>query len=282
MMDMFLELAPTGILQGLVLGIIALGILIPFRLMNLPDLTGEGAYSLGAIFSCVLLIFGFPPLVSILFGCVAGGLLGVATAILYLRFKVGTLLGGIILSTMVYSINLRLMGKPNMAIFEYKSLFSKNLVLDIAIVALCLISTAAVLLLFLKTEKGLRFRTIGLNSLFGERQSINLNSYTMLGFFISNALCAFSGSLMVQIQGYGDINMGIGIVIHALAALMIGEVILGTQSLQRQLAAPILGALIYQQIQGFALTLGLAPSDLKFLTGSMILSVIVFSGKKNA
>jgi putative ABC transport system permease protein len=169
------------------------------------------------------------------------------------------------------------MGKPNVALFGYNGLFSmieENTSLKIMCIVAIIIFIAIPLLLFLKTQKGLRFRAVGLNPNFAQRQSINLTSYTFLGLFMGNALCGLAGSIMVQIQGYADIGMGIGIVIHALAALMIGESIVGTQTLTRQTIAPIIGALIYQQIQGLSLTLGLAPSDLKFLTGAIILCVI--------
>lgn len=278
MIDVFVDLFPNGLLQGLILAIMALGVFIPFRLLNFPDLTGEGSYPFGGICCTCFILSGFDPFVSTLIGSIAAGSIGIATALIYLRFKINTLLAGIILSTMFYSINLRLMGKPNISLFDQNIIFSfayDDLFMKIILIILFLVLISIPLLLFLSTEKGLRFRAVGLNSIFAERQGVNLTTYTILGLFVGNALCGLAGSVMVQIQGYTDIGMGIGMVIHALAALMIGENILGNRTLSRQILAPILGALIYQQIQGFALTLGLAPSDLKFLTGSIILVVII-------
>ncbi len=127
---------------------------------------------------------------------------------------------------------------------------------------------------FLQTEKGLRLRAVGLNPDFSKRQNISVSLYTILGLFIANSYTGLAGSLIVQLQSYMDIGMGVGIVIHALAALMIGEAIIGSNSLNKQLLAPLVGALTYQQMQGIALNVGLAPSDLKFVTGSIVLAVI--------
>ena len=130
------------------------------------------------------------------------------------------------------------------------------------------------LALFLRTEIGLRLRAVGLNPAFARRQNISVARYTVLGLFIAGCFTGVAGGLIVQLQYYMDVGMGIGIVIHGLAALMIGEAIIGNNTINRQLIAPLIGALVYQQIQGFVLFIGLAPSDLKFFTGSFILLVI--------
>jgi putative tryptophan/tyrosine transport system permease protein len=126
----------------------------------------------------------------------------------------------------------------------------------------------------LKTDFGLRFRTVGVNPNFSLNRLINVNYYTSLGLFVSGALFGFSGGLIVHMQKYMDVGMGIGLVIHGLASLMIGESIVGTNTITKQLIAPIIGALLYQQIQGIILSCGLAPSDLKFFTGGIVLLVL--------
>ena len=275
-----LELIETGILQGLILAVVALGVMIPFRLVNFPDLTAEGSYPLGAAACASLLISGVPSVLATGLASVAAGLLGVGTALVHLRFRINTLLAGIILSTMIYSVNLRLMNGPNIALFEYHTLFAA---LDgdfpkISAVILIILALVVPLFLFLITEKGLCFRAVGMNPSFCRRQGISIAGYTLFGLFLGNGMTGLAGGLMVQLQSYVDIGMGIGIVIHALAALMIGESIIGNASLKRQILAPLLGALIYQQIQGGALALGLPPSDLKFLTGAIVLSIIAIRG----
>lgn len=274
------ELILTGILQGLVLAFVAYGVMIPFRLLNFPDLTAEGSYPLGGAISASLIVLGTHPIIAILAGAIGGGLAGISTAYLHLRFKVNTLLAGIIISTMLYSVNLRLMGKPNIALFNQNILFTSDNTLIRILILICMLAIFIVpLLLFLRTNFGLRLRAVGFNPEFAKRHGISITRWTLFGLFLGNAYIGLAGSLMVQTQSYADIGMGVGIVIHALAALMIGECITGTSSLHKQLLAPLVGALIYQQIQGLALSLGLAPSDLKLLTGGIVLAVIALKGK---
>jgi putative tryptophan/tyrosine transport system permease protein len=275
---MTIELLYTGALQSLILVIIAFGIMIPFRFLNFPDLTAEGAYPLGGAVCASLLVAGIPQILAIIAGVIAGGLMAICTAQIALRLKVNSLLAGIILSTMIYSVNLRIMGKPNIALFEIVGISFDVLPL-MMIVGLCVIPFA----LFLHTDFGLQFRTIGSNPKFAINHGISVSKYTSIGLFIAGSMFGLAGSLIAQIQQFMDVGMGVGIVIHGLASLMIGESIIGNSTISRQLAAPIIGALIYQQIQGLALSFGLAPSDLKFFTGSIVLLVLgLQKGGKNA
>jgi putative tryptophan/tyrosine transport system permease protein len=266
---MAFELLYTGILHGLILSIIAFGIMISFRLLNFPDLTAEGAYPLGGAVCASLLVGGVSQIFAIIAGVASGGVMALCTAQIALRLKVNSLLAGIILSTMVYSINLRIMGKPNIALFNVLGV-SFNLIELIVIVSFVTIPFA----LFLYTDYGLRLRTICSSPKFATNNGISINRYTSLGLFISGSMFGLAGSLVVQMQQFMDVGMGVGIVIHGLASLMIGEAVIGNNTIKRQLASPIIGALIYQQIQGLALSFGLAPSDLKFFTGSIVLIVL--------
>lgn len=272
---MTIELFQTGLLHGLILAIIAFGIMIPFRLLNFSDLTAEGAYPLGGAVCSAILTYGIHPILATLGAMLSAGIMGLCTSQITLRLKVNSLLSGIILSTMVYSINLRIMGKPNISLFNNAA---SNLgILDIImILAICIIP----LLLFLYTDFGLRFRATGINPNFAKRNDISINKHTNLGLFIAGSMFGLAGSLIVQIQQYMDIGMGVGIIIHALASLMIGEAIVGNNTIPKQLIAPIIGAILYQQIQGIALASGLAPSDLKFFTGSIIL-IVIFIQRSN-
>lgn len=265
----------TGLLQGLVLALVAYAIMIPFRLLNFPDLTAEGAYPLGGTVCASLLLLQTPPLLAVLIAGLITGLMGIATGLIHLKLKVNTLLSGIILSTMMYSVNLRLMGKPNLSLFHTQSLFSEqDLGLNIFILFSLITALILPLSLFLKTEIGLRLRAVGFNQAFARRQGISIETYTLVGLFIASCFTGITGGLIVQLQYYVDIGMGIGIVIHGLAALMIGEAIIGNEQLHKQLLAPLVGSIIYQQIQGMVLLIGLPPSDLKFFTGALVLFVI--------
>ncbi len=271
---MTMDLILSGLVQGLILSIIAYGIMIPFRFLNFPDLTAEGAYPLSGAICASCLSSGMHPLMAILSGISGAALMAIATGLIHLRFQINTLLAGIILSTMAYSVNLRIMGKPNIPLFDHVFLSGMDIISNITVLFAVLILCVLPFALFLCTDFGLRFRAVGLNPEFARQQKISVKRYTILGLFLAGGLFGLAGSLMVQMQGYMDVGMGVGIVIHGLASLMIGEAITGNNTLTRQLVAPLAGALLYQQIQGLALSFGLAPSDLKFFTGSIVLLVI--------
>ncbi|MDF1758010.1 MAG: hypothetical protein P1U74_06895 [Legionellaceae bacterium] len=273
----------TGIQQGLILALVAYAIMIPFRLLNLPDLTAEGAYPLGGAICSSLILLHVHPILSVLIASFASGIMGVATGLIHIRLKVNTLLAGIILSTMIYSVNLRLMGKPNHSLFNSLSLFTQtSLIANITILLIILVILIVPLATFLRTDIGLNLRAVGLNKEFSNRQGISVAKYTVLGLFLASFFSGVSGGLIVQLQYYMDVGMGVGIVIHGLAALMIGEAIVGNNTLNKQLLSPFIGALVYQQIQGVVIAIGLAPSDLKFFTGALVLLVLATKrGVKN-
>lgn len=236
------ELAAVGLLQGLVLAVVACGVMITFKLLSLPDLTAEGSYPLGAIICAVLLSAGFNPLGATVAGAIGAGILGVCTALIYLRLGIDTLLGGIVLSSMVYSVNLHLMGRPNIPLFDTITVFIGSGIAGKIFLILGVVTALALLIFFfLSSELGLCFRAVGLNRSFAARQGINTERYIVAGFFCSNLLCGLGGAIMVQLQRYADIGMGVGMVIHALAALLVGESILRLRNtIVIQLAAPIM------------------------------------------
>jgi putative ABC transport system permease protein len=205
---------------------------------------------------------------------ICAGIMGICTALINLKFRVNSMLAGIILSTMAYSVNLRIMGKPNIALFDCGELFDANIANNMLIITILLASCVIPFAIFLRTDFGLRLRAVGLNQNFAKQHGISIEKYTIFGLFVAGAMFGLAGSLIVQLQNYMDVGIGVGILIHGLASLMIGEAIIGNVTLSRQLLAPLLGALVYQQVQGVALSLGLAPSDLKFFTGSIVLFVI--------
>ncbi len=274
MLATFINLIPVGFTQSLIITFVALGVMIPLRLLNFPDLTSEGTFPLGGCLCALLLVHGVNPWLALIISAIVGGILGIGTAALHLKLRVNTLLAGIILSTILYSVNLRLMGKPNTALFDQASIFSPFSAIPAGNTLLLLLMNVVIIgaiYYFLVTEKGLRFRAVGLNSAVAAHQGAHLTLYTLAGLWLGNALNSLSGALLVQIQGYADIGMGVGIVIHALAALMIGETLIGSQRLYQQLLAPFVGAVVYQQIQGLVMAIGLQPSDFKMVTGLVVI-----------
>ncbi|MDR1560824.1 MAG: hypothetical protein LBS23_00510 [Holosporaceae bacterium] len=272
---MSIDLIVNGLQQGFILAIIAYGIMIPFRFLDFADLTADGAYPLGGAVCAVCMLTGMHHItvVAIPASMVGAGIMGICTALIHLKLRVNSMLAGIILSTMAYSVNLRVMGKPNIALFDCGGLFQEsighNILIIAAILAVCVIPFAV----FLRTDFGLRFRAVGMNPNLAKQQKISIEKYTIFGLFVSGTMFGLAGSLIVQLQNYMDVGIGVGILIHGLASLMIGEVMVGNATLSQQLVAPLLGALVYQQAQGIALSFGLAPSDLKFFTGSVVLLV---------
>jgi putative tryptophan/tyrosine transport system permease protein len=279
---MSIDLVLTGLVQGLLLAFIAYGVMIPFRILHFSDLVGEGAYPLGGALCAWGMINGASPVIALILAMVGSGSMGLITGFLYTRFHMNGLLSGIILSAMAYSANLRLLGGPNVPLFDCPTLFntkvglSSSTIKGLGILGILLALLLIVFGFFLKTEYGLRLRAVGFNPEFSRRQSVRVPKYRMGGLFVASCFTGLGGGLVVQFQNYMDVGMGIGIVIHGLAALMMGEMFLGSKSIYHILLAPLAGALVYQQTQGMVLSLGLAPSDLKFFTGLMVLGMMAF------
>lgn len=278
-MNAFIELLPSIVNQGLILSLPALGIMIPFRLLNLADITCEGSYALGGCLAAIIISNTQSVALAILFAILGAGLSGIVTALLYYFLRIHSLLSGVIVITMIYSINLHILGTSNIALFNIPTLFSHTLFSNAALstfVPLALIIMMLLLLFFrfITSHYGLRLRAVGANPKTASLFAINPLPYVLLGFFIANAINGLAGALMVQYQSYADVGMGFGILIHALAALMLGEVVVGRHSLSRQLLSPIVGGILYQAIISCVLIAGISPSDLKFITGIMIIGIL--------
>lgn len=277
----YVALIPVTLAQSLILSFVVLAVMIPFRILNFPDLTSEGAYPLGGCVCGVALVAGVPAFPALLLAAAAGFLAGCSTAFIHLKFRIHSLLAGILITTMLYSINLRIMGKSNLPVFNEGKVYDligglglSGSVTKIVIAGgLAIIAYAALNLWFL-TERGTAMRAVGANSDMAEAQGINVWRATVGGIGLSGAFSSFSGGLMVQSQGFADVNMGLGILINALAALMIGEAIVGKKTVARQMLAPFAGAVIYYQLISVCLAAGLPPGDLKIATGVFVLVML--------
>lgn len=181
MLATFINLIPVGFTQSLIITFVALGVMIPLRLLNFPDLTSEGTFPLGGCLCALLLVHGVNPWLALIISAIVGGILGIGTAALHLKLRVNTLLAGIILSTILYSVNLRLMGKPNTALFDQASIFSPFSAIPAGNTLLLLLMNVVIIgaiYYFLVTEKGLRFRAVGLNSAVAAHQGASNPVYT--------------------------------------------------------------------------------------------------------
>ncbi len=279
--DSFLNLIPVTLATGLVYGYIALGIMLPFRLLSFPDLTSEGAFPLGGCMCAVLLLAGIDPFLATAAAIAAGAAAGAATAFIHLRFRINTLLAGILVMTALYSINLRILGKANAALFSADNIFAlidpRILNSDfgkIVFFGAAVAATVAALWWFLQTEAGTTLRAVGANAALAPALGISVWTWTVAGLALANGLTALAGALLVQQQGFADIGMGFGILINGLAALVIGETMIGRRTVAQVLAAPLIGSIVYYQIVSLGLAIGLHPSDLKLATAGFVLAAL--------
>lgn len=269
------ELFIISLQQGLILSFVAFSIMISFRILNYSDLSAEGLFPFSAVLLTASLISGLNIYIALIIAIFLSGFVSIIICLISHKMKLNFILSCIMVSTMIYSVNLRLLAKPNISLFEYNFLFNRTVIYNIILLSIISAVTKTIFYLFLKTQIGLKLRSVGLNQKFAESNGISVLKYSMLGLFIAGCFSSLGGVFMAQTQLYTDVNMGVGIVIHGLAALMLGEVILGNNTnLKKQLIAPLFGAILYQQIQGFVISMGLAPTDIKFFTGTVLICII--------
>ncbi len=273
-----LRTIPVSLELGLAYALVALGIVISFRILAFPDLTVDGSFALGGAVAARLIIEGAPPLLSISVATACGFIAGCCTGLLNTRLKINSLLAGILMMTMLYSINLRIMGRSNIQLLTVDTILTplENLNIDrfIPIIIFFLVVTIVVkvlLDLFLHTQIGFAMRATGDNEQMIRTLGVNTDNMTVLGLGISNAMVALSGALVSQDQGFADVGMGIGMIVSGLAAIIIGETLVKTHSIARMTLAAVVGSIIYKLIISIGLRLGLAPTDLKMATGVMVI-----------
>lgn len=291
--------------SGLIYAIMALGVYLSFRILDFPDLTVDGSFVTGAAVSAIMIVNGVNPIVATIAALLAGFIAGSLTGILHTKGKINPLLAGILMMIALYSINLRIMGKSNLPLLQESTVvklisdFWKWLGIDdfitnsLAVIgvtgfipktwsilifgAIVAIAIKLVIDRFLKTEIGLSLRATGDNKNMIRSFSANTDQLTILGLGLSNALVAFSGSLIAQYNGFSDIGMGIGMIIIGLASVIIGEAIFGTKTIARTTLAVIGGAIIYRIVVALALRIDfLEAGDVKLITASIVVFALVF------
>ena len=274
----FLRTIPISLEQGLAYGLVALWIVITFRILSFPDLTVDGSFPLGAAVVARLIVEGVPPVYGIFLAIVAGFLAGYCTGVLYTKLKINSLLAGILMMTVLYSFNLRIMGKSNIQLLTVDTFLTplENLPVNrfIPIIAFFLVVSFGVKILtdlFMHTQLGFAMRATGDNEQMIRALGVNTDNTTILGLGISNAFVALSGALVAEDQGFSDVGMGIGMIVAGLASIIIGEALLGKHTVQRMTLAALIGSFLYKEIISIGLRLGLAPTDLKLATGIMVI-----------
>ena len=270
---------PGGIAQGLIWGLMALGVYITFRLLDVADLTVDGSFTTGGAVTVMLILGGKPAWVALLVAVLVGMLAGLVTGLLHTKLGIPVILAGILTQFSLYSINLRIMGmaaNKAVSVDKYHLLLSSrhipNAILTGALIALVLVS---VFYWYFGTEQGSALRATGNNQAMSSALGINVNSMKVLGLAISNGIVALSGGLMSQFQGFADINMGRGAIVIGLAAVIIGEVIgralLGKHlNFYGTLSFTVLGGVLYYLVVVIVLWLKLNSNDLKLFTAIIV------------
>lgn len=267
--------------QSLILSIMALGIYITYKILDFPDLSVDGSFTLGASVVAVSLSNGINPLFATFLTIFVGLISGFITGVLHIKLKISNLLSGILVMGMLYSINLRIMGKSNIPLFSYNHLF--NTKISPIILALILVIACKICLdLFLKTNLGYSLKGVGDNPQMIKSLGINIGNISILGLMISNALVSLSGGLMAQFQGFADINMGIGTLVLGIASIIIGLSIFSKLTKLKPTTLIILGSGIYQFTIYLAINFGLSPNDLKLTTGLVIILFLSLANFKNS
>ena len=271
---------------GLIYGLVAMGVYLTFRILDFPDLTVDGSFTLGAAVTATLIVTGFNPYLSTLLGTLAAASAGLVTAWLNLRFNILHLLASILTMTALYTINLRVMGKPNVALImeptvltPFESLGIPAMYMKVIFVGFCAIIAGLLVAWFLYTQYGLAMRAVGSNKRMAQANGIVVNEKVYVGLALSNGLVGLAGALFAQTNGFADSTMGIGTIVVGLVAVIIGESLFGSRSLLIIVMSCILGSILYRLAVSMALNsdfLGFQASDLNLITAVLVTLSLIF------
>lgn len=273
---------------GLVFALVALGVLLSFRILDFPDLTADGSFPLGAFACAVCMTAGVNPMIAIAVGFAAGALAGLLTAILHVKLGILQLLSGIIVMTALYSVNLRVGGAPNISLLRTNTIFDMfTPILGSGIWQNSLILLVFTLLVkfgldwFFSTEMGLAMRATGANPRMSRAQGISTNVMIMLGMALSNGLIALAGALFAQLVGGADVSAGLGTIVFGLAAVILGEALLPSKKIWLITLSVIVGSIVYRLFIMVAMgsetlsSWGLKTQDLNLITSVLVVLVML-------
>ena len=273
----------TALQLSICLGPMALGIYITMKIFNIPDITTDGSYTLGAVVTAVLLTNHWSPLAALPVCMLAGALAGVCTGLIHTKLWIDALLAGILVMTGLYSVNLTILGRSNVPLINIHTLFNRlsffktDLYNELFVAALIIIVLVFLLRYLLLTDFGIAMRATGNNPVMTKSMGINNDVIKIIGLAIANALTALSGFLIAQYQHFADINMGIGIVITGLGAVLIADALIIWMNITRiglQLLLVLAGSLIFQLVLAFTLAMGIDPNFLKLVTAVFVLLIV--------
>jgi len=285
---------------GLILSFLGFGVYLSFKVINFPDLTADGSFTLGAAVTALFLVSGYSPVTACVAGMGSGLLAGLATGLLHVRAKIKPLLAGILVMTGLYTVNLRVMGRSNISLLQEKTFYTfGEPVLQLPggmphfriwgmeflrpELYAFLLNAALVLVVgfllygFLKTELGLALRATGDNPVMIRSLGAHLGKMKILALMLSNGMIAFSGSLLAQYQGFSDVQMGFGMIVFGFAIVVVGEALAGKGGTGPAILGLVAGSLLFRLLAALALRCGLHPYDLKLATAAFLLMALLYS-----
>lgn len=284
---------------GLILSLLAMGVFISFRIFDFSDITADGSITLGAAVSAILIVKGINPALATAAGFCSGLLAGATTGVLHTKFKINSLLSGILVMTALYSANLHVMGKSNVPLLSQNTLSTyaedfglkvfggaENIIItgwrvgvrDISVLIFMSVIiglVGCILYLFFRTNLGTAMRATGDNNQMIRALGVNVGNMITLGLAFSNGLIALAGALLAQYQGFADVQMGIGMVVWGLASVIIGESLVGTRNLGLTITGAVMGSVIFRLMVAMALRWGLNPNDLKLITAIFVFAALI-------
>jgi len=284
---------------GLILSLLALGVFISFRIFDFPDITTEGSITTGAAVAATFLVEGVDPMLATVAGFLGGMIAGTITGVLHTKFHIHGLLSGILVMTALYSVNLHIMGKSNIPLLSATTLSTyaehlgtgvlggaTNLMVfgwevgardaaTLLLSFLIIIFVGVVLYLFFRTNVGTAMRATGDNAQMIRALGVDVGNMIIMGLALANGLIALAGALLAQYQGFADVQMGIGMVVWGLASVIIGEALIGTQSLGLTIIGAVMGSVLFRLLVAIALRAGLDPNDLKLITAIFVFVALI-------
>jgi len=265
---------------GLFYALMALGVYLTFRILNFPDLTVDGSFTTGAAIAGTMILAGYSPWLSTIAAFVGGLAAGAVTGLLHTKGKINALLSGILMMIALYSINYRIMGRPNLSLLNVDTAlpdgdigFGASYAIFVAVAVIIIVKLA--IDWFLRTDIGLAIRATGDNQRMIRSFGANTDTTIIIGVSLSNGLVAMSGAFVAQYQGFADLQMGVGMIVIGLASVIIGEVIFGSRTIFHATIAVILGAVIYRIVISLSLRYGLEASDMKLMTALIVTVALV-------
>lgn len=268
----FLNACPGAVSQGIIWGIMGVGVFITFKVLDYADLTVDSSLCTGGAVSAMLIGMGMHPVLTLLFAMIAGMLAGAVTGLLHTKLEIPAILSGILTQLALYSVNLRIMGRANVSLLGQPTMIT---LLDIPhailIGALVAVVVIAALYWFFGTEIGCAVRATGDNENMARAMGVNTDTMKVLGLTISNGMVGLAGALLAQYQGYSDVQSGRGAIVIGLASVIIGEVLIGKRAnFAVRMASIIVGSIVYYVIISFVLQLGLSTTDLKLFSALVV------------